>query len=89
MNKRALIGFVISSVIIVIILAAIFFYFQFRNNGLQITSGNIQIDINYNETSESPESPENNNSIDVVNATDKEPSVVTPFTGRSTYNEEE
>ncbi|MAG38054.1 hypothetical protein CMI45_01555 [Candidatus Pacearchaeota archaeon] len=50
MNKRALFGTVFIVIIILLILAGAFIYFQVKKSGIQLSSGEIQIDIKFNDT---------------------------------------
>ena len=50
MNKRALITQIIFIILAVLIIIGVLSFFQLKNNGLKITTGNLVIDVNYNKS---------------------------------------
>jgi len=58
MNKRALLGTIFLAVIVVLLLGGGIFYYKLRTDGVKITSGNVVVDIKYNDTSENSEEQE-------------------------------
>ena len=58
LNKRGLIGSILIGVVVIVVLIGGFLYYQVRNEGIQVTSGNFAIDFKFNE-SESQEPEEN------------------------------
>jgi uncharacterized membrane protein len=71
-NKRGLIGIVLLSVALVIIIIFGLIYFQVRTNGIQLKTGNIIIDINYQKKGDIQTSPEPNNSISQIDITPRD-----------------
>jgi hypothetical protein len=60
MNKKGLLGTILIVAVVVIALISLLTFWQIKSKGIQITSGNFIIDINYDEQPEPELSPENN-----------------------------
>lgn len=74
MNKRALFGAIIGAIFLLIILALGILYFQLKNSGLTIKTGNIVIDISYNDSenveNNTPDANNSLNSEEIINTTE-------------------
>jgi hypothetical protein len=53
MNKKGLLGMIVIIAAIVILLIGAFLWFQIKNNGITISSGDLSVDINFDENQES------------------------------------
>jgi len=54
MNKKGLLGTIIIAIIIILALVGTLIYFQLKKEGVQLSSGDFQIDIKYNSTEKGP-----------------------------------
>ena|SRR3989344_4912357 len=75
MNKRALLGTIVLITIAVIVLGGMFGYYQFKKHGVQIKSGNIEINLKYNA---SDSQNENTPEIDIKEITEEGNLVYSP-----------
>lgn len=69
MYKRGLIGTITLIVLAILILGGIFTYYQVKKHGLQISSGNIVVDIKFNETKNETLKDKTNGIINKTNIT--------------------
>ena len=64
MNKKALIGTIFLIFIILVVAIGAFTYFQVKKNGIQLSSGDIIIDVKFNDSDKIT-----GNIIDIFNET--------------------
>jgi hypothetical protein len=50
MNKKGLLGTIILGIVIILAIVGALIYFQLKNEGVQLSSGDFQIDIKYNSS---------------------------------------
>lgn len=77
MNKRGFLGWIILGILVLIILVSTVVYFYVKSNGVQISSGNVKVEINFNDT----------NKVDSLNKTNSSLSLPTNISETSQVNQ--
>ncbi len=71
MNNRGLLGLLIVAGIVIALIAGGYLFFKVSKNNIEIGTGNIILNIDYNLSADKAETPKNSQEDEVISITDK------------------